>query len=527
MIAPNQAPTDFLAALSRAHRGESSHRPARLKKRDRHVLHASYDAAQTTELNKKYWANADSLSADQANSPEVRATLRSRARYECHESDSVLKGVVHTLANDVIGTGPKLQMQLRDQQINREIERHFHAWCREVQLARKLRTMRIAKLVDGEAFAQLTTNRRLRHRVKLNVRLFEAERCASPWLYQVTENEIDGIQFDPEGNPVEYMRLKYHPGGPEGFRNQVDRLPAERVIHLFRQDRPEQHRGIPEITPALPLAALRRDYILAVLHNVRTNAKFTGVLQTKASSTTENGNAFDPDVEAFDAVDVDYDMLTSLPHGWELKQFASTHPMATFEMFVRVITSEMGRCILMPYGITAANSSGYNYSSGRLDHQAYFHAIDVDRSEIELECLDRIFTEWLDEAILTGLIPAELGEDTLYLPHCWFWDSRGHVDPQKEATAQRTRLSSGTSHRAAEYAAEGKDIDVEDQIAAAGYGVTVEEYRQGLFQSTFAQQGQQVGGTPDNADSEDSAETDSVQATADPIGWLAHPDFYR
>jgi hypothetical protein len=41
-----------------------------------------YDAATTTEENRRHWANADLLSADAANNPRVRTILRSRARYE-------------------------------------------------------------------------------------------------------------------------------------------------------------------------------------------------------------------------------------------------------------------------------------------------------------------------------------------------------------------------------------------------------------------------------------------------------------
>jgi hypothetical protein len=31
-----------------------------------------------------------------------------------------------------------------------------------------------------------------------------------------------------------------------------------------------------------------------------------------------------------------------------------------------------------PFNVAAGNSSGYNYASGRLDHQTYFKAIRVD-----------------------------------------------------------------------------------------------------------------------------------------------------
>lgn len=496
-----QLDAESLAFLGRLARREQR-RGGGLRKRQRHQLQAAYDAAQTNELNKKYWGNVDSLSANEANSPEVRKTLRERARYECHEANPLLKGVVHTLANDVIGTGPKLQMQLPDQALNREIERHFHAWCRETRLAKKLRTLRIARLVDGEGFAQLITNRRLRHLVQIDLRVFEADRCASPWSLWDRENEVDGIRFDEAGNPLEYLRLRTHPGGPEGGSQEVETIAAERIIHLFRQDRAEQYRGIPEITTALPLAALLRDYILAVLHNVRTNAKFTAIMQTKAAAVTETGDSYDRDVIPYDFQDIDYDMLTALPAGWEMKQFQSSHPMATFDMFVREITRMLGRCLLLPYGITAADSSGYNYSSGRLDHQQYNHAIRVDRHEIELECLDRVLEQWFDEAMLAGLIPAELGARIEYLPHMWFWDSRGHADPLKEANAQAVALKSGTSHRASAYAALGKDLDVEDELAAAGYGVDVPTYRRALFLSQFAQQGQPLDAPDPAADSE-------------------------
>ena len=42
-------------------------------------------------------------------------------------------------------------------------------------------------------------------------------------------------------------------------------VPAGSMIHYLRTDRSEQSRGIPEITPALPLFAQLRRYTLAVI----------------------------------------------------------------------------------------------------------------------------------------------------------------------------------------------------------------------------------------------------------------------
>ena len=71
-----------------------------------------YDAAATNDDNRRHWANADLLSANAAANPEVRRILRNRARYEV-ANNSYARGIVLTLANDAIGTGPRLQMLTR------------------------------------------------------------------------------------------------------------------------------------------------------------------------------------------------------------------------------------------------------------------------------------------------------------------------------------------------------------------------------------------------------------------------------
>ena len=64
-------------------------------------LRARYDAALTSDNNRRHWANADGLSANAANSPEVRRVLRNRRRYEV-ANNSCARGVILTLAYDRI-----------------------------------------------------------------------------------------------------------------------------------------------------------------------------------------------------------------------------------------------------------------------------------------------------------------------------------------------------------------------------------------------------------------------------------------
>jgi capsid protein len=232
----------------------------RQKLRSTHVpLHVRgrYDAVFTTDENRRHWSNADLLSANAAVNPQVHRTLRSRARYEV-ANNSYARGIVSTLANDVIGTGPRLQMLSDDDEANRLIEQEFMQWSDSIGLPEKLHTMRMARAESGEVFAMLVANPKVDSPVKMDIKLIEADQVATPYANcrAIATNTVDVIVFDQFGNPVEYHVLKNHPGDAiASFMMDYDRVPTASVIHHFRADRPGQSRGIPEITPALPLFA--------------------------------------------------------------------------------------------------------------------------------------------------------------------------------------------------------------------------------------------------------------------------------
>lgn len=442
--------------------------PAAPRPRLRGVIKGRYDAAQTTDENRRHWAGADHLGPDAAANPRVRATLRSRARYEV-ANNSYARGIVLTLANDTVGTGPRLQMLTDDPQANTVIEQAFMRWCRAVNLAEKLRTMRMARAESGEAFAVFTNNPSVASDVTLDLKLIEPDQVTTPVFSGREPKNLrgrqanDGIVYDSHGNPVEYCILRSHPGETArgGYPMQYDRVPAESVIHLFRPDRPGQTRGVPELTPALPLFAQLRRYRLAVLAAAETAADFALALYTDSPANGE------PDaVEPLDVFELEARMATTLPQGWKLGQVKAEHPSTNHVEFVMSILAEIARCLNMPFNVAAGNSSGYNYASGRLDHQTYYKAIRVDQAQIGHTVLDRILSAWLNEAVLVeGLLPQWVRQrgaiEDIRGRGQWFWDGTEHVDPNKEANAQATRLKNHTTTLANEYAKQGRDWETE------------------------------------------------------------------
>jgi lambda family phage portal protein len=414
-------------------------------------MRARYDAAQTSGENARHWLNADLLSPDAAATPEVRRVLRARARYEV-ANNSYARGIILTLANDLVGSGPRLQMLLQDAAANAAIEKEFETWAKAVRLAEKLRTMRMARAQDGEAFALLVTNPALPTGVQLDIRLIEADQIATPGLPYWAPSAVDGIRFDPYGNPREYHLLRAHPGNPADLASlDFDRVPANLMIHWFRVDRPGQSRGLPELLPALPLFAQLRRYTLAVIAAAETAADWAAVLHTDAPP---DGEA-EP-VESMDLIELERNMLTTLPAGWDLNQVKAEQPPTTYGDFKRQILSEIPRCLGMPYLVAACDSSQHTASSAQMDCLLYRHGIVIEQSHLAAHVLDRIFAAWVAEAKrIEHVLPAGAWMDEAD-PHVWFFEGFEQIDP-RITKAESDRVAAGLETEARYQARRGYD----------------------------------------------------------------------
>jgi lambda family phage portal protein len=417
------------------------------------LVQAKYDAAQTTDLNRKHWANADHYSADAALQPHVRRTLRNRARYETR-NNSYAAGIASTWSNDLVGTGPRLQLDLgpdANPDAVRSIETAVYDWSVNVDLARKLRIAKTAKICDGEVFALKTSNRRLRG-VQLDVKLIEADQIMSPMGF-MTESDVDGLRFDQDGNVTDYWVSKTHPGSlTPGFVLDGDWVDADYVCHWFHATRPGQHRGVPEIAPALELFALLRRYTLAVVTAAETAANFAAILKTTMPADGAGAAA----LETLETMPIVRGMAVAAPDGWEPVQMKAEHPTASHDAFVRRLLNEIARCLDMPYIVAAMDSSTANYSSMRGDYLVYRKRIAVERNDMERVFLDPLLMAWFDEATVAGIIPRGLPPFGAW-NWTWTWDGFEHVDPLKEADADAAMVANNMASLSEVCSKRGRD----------------------------------------------------------------------
>jgi len=244
------------------------------------------------------------------------------------------------------------------------------------------------------------------------------------------------------------------------YNLEFQRVPAAAMVHWFRPARAGQHRGVPEVSPALRLFGQLRRYTEAVIAAAETAADFAAFIHSNSPAAEVD------EVDSFAELEIRKRSLVTLPEGWDISQLKAEQPTSTYKDFKREILGEISRCLQIPYNVAALDSSSYNYASGRMDHQVYAMTQRVYRDELERVALDRLLSAWVNEASLSGVVPQEMPPFSEW-NWAWVWDGKDHVDPLKEAKASETRLATLTTSLASEYSRQGKQWDVElRQIAA-------------------------------------------------------------
>ena len=448
-----------------------------------------YDAAATHAGNRQHWQHATDSDAATALRDDL-PTLRKRCRHEVR-NNSFAAGVVDTKANDVVGTGPRLQLNpataagaappnLADELTR--VEDAFAAWTGEAEItgqsfADVLSLTVRQNLESGEAFViptELPEAERREDAVNLRLQMIEPDRVDLPLsvMHERGKRRRDGIEFDEFGRPVNYYVLAAHPGDELAWEkiDEYSLVPADRMIHAFIRQRPGQTRGVPWITPALPQFANLRRYLLAVITAAELAAGFSATFETDATAVDNDA------LDELEEIPIPRWSGIMLPRGVKATQMKPEQPSGRHDSFIKATVREIGRCLNMPYNVVAGDSSGYNYASGRLDWQIYFRCIRVEQRWLEATLCRPILRRWFAEYALTrgagGISTAAIAAIAAALRAAqWFWPGHQHVDPLKEAKAQETRIGTGTTTLSREFAAQGADWqrEVEQQYAEAAF----------------------------------------------------------
>lgn len=423
-----------------------------------------FEAAETNRLNRAHWQNATGQPINTDLLADLE-TLRARAAYEAANNGTV-DGVIATHSEDVVGRdGPTLQVESEDAAWNEAAERVWRDWFYSPCPNPKFSGTQLLKLwirtlwTCGEFVAQIVTDPSADGPVSLRLRPIHPRRLKTPFDRTGDPDVCMGIRFNLAGVPQQYFIEDPLPvDGMKPPTGAYTAIPPDLIVHEFLVREEDQARGYPWLSSALQPVADLRDYDDSTLDACR-QATDTGI-----TWYTEHPNA--TYIEVNESTEIQRRQQWTGPPGWKPMQIKPEHPTTNYVEYRREKQAEIGRSVSMPLMTIRLDSSNHNYSSARFDGQNYHRAVQglqywLSGTPRAYGCLSRLFWEVIGEARFS--VPALRTKPKSVALH-WQWNVPPHVDPQREAAAERTRMENGTLPFAAACAAAGTD---EEAVFAA------------------------------------------------------------
>ena len=182
---------------------------------------------------------------------------------------------------------------------------------------------------------------------------------------------INGVEMDSQGRRVAYWLFSEHPGG-RMVPAVSQRVPADRVLHIYQVERPGQVRGVSWLSAAVIKLNDLDDFEDAELMQQKVAACFGAFVTDTESPSAPLGIA----ERADDGSEIDHlepGHIAHLPPGKSITfaQPPSVRDSAFSVRVLRRIAVSMG----VPYADLSGDYSQANYSSSRMERLAHWQSV--------------------------------------------------------------------------------------------------------------------------------------------------------
>jgi lambda family phage portal protein len=399
----------------------------------------SYDAAKTFSTDD--WTSATKGSAN-SETRGAQNILREKGSDAVRNNPIATKAIM-VISTNVVGSGIMPHIKGKTKLQTKRISDAWREWgeTKACDLSGKnnfygLQSLAIRSIAErGEVIAlKEITNEGFK------IQLVESDYIASNIdrgganLNKVQDGTIQGLKIDATGKVISYFLYEQHPG--EIITNiNIREVPAEKVCHVYRQDRPGQLRGVSWFAPVLRLLEDLAQYQQATLIGRKVSACFTAFITTNDSDATlstsdlqtkrQNENMMSPAT------------ISYLGQG-ESVILATPPKVDGYSEYV----NQMQRAIAAGLGISYESLTGdysqVNYSSGRMAHLEFKKNVEQWRWNVLIpQFCEPTFQHFLNWCLIVKGINTD-GVSVDWVPPTW-----SMLDPGKEIAAMNDAMRSG------------------------------------------------------------------------------------
>jgi lambda family phage portal protein len=374
--------------------------------------------------------------ADSAISGDV-GSLRDRAQ-DLARNNGIVTGALSTHCMSIVGPGlvphPRIDRDLlglskeQAEAWQLQAERIFWAWGGKphCDLSRRNNFSMLTNLVlrswleSGDVIGIRRFKPRDGDPLALKIQLVEAARVSNPNFSANTDRLIDGVEIDDDGAPVAYHVADAYPLSRYGSLGPTEwkRVAAYgadsgicQVLHVFKQDRPGQTRGVPIFAPVIEtlkqLSRLSEAELMASVINAfftvfvkNSGLEDTDLLQDQGNAATARGTSSanpTPEIRMGSA------NIVTLNQGEDVAFADPKRPNANFDPFFRSFLSQVGVAIDLPHELLIKQFTS-SYSASRAALLEAWRGFNTRRSWlVDLFCQPAY--EWMiGEAVARGLL---------------------------------------------------------------------------------------------------------------------------
>jgi lambda family phage portal protein len=418
--------------------------------------------------------------------------LRARSR-DLVRNSPIAAGAIETQCTHIVGSGLTLQSRIDAELLGMSgpqanawqsaTERRFRTWANspladaggELTFAELQELALRTELESGDAFPLLASRSRPDWPFTLAIQIIEADRVSNPNLAADTPTLTAGIERTQAGEAIAVHVCSHHPGSIKATKAATwTRVPLRgssgrrNILHLKRQHRPGQSRGIPSLAPIIGTLKQMARYAEAEIDAAVNAAAQAVFVKMDAESFSE---LFDDDSKNqvvnkaanWDGTLRSGSVINLLP-GESIDSPDLGRPNPNFDPFMSAFMRFVGVGLNIPAEVLMKHFQS-SYSAARAALLDAWRTFSVRRARHAAKFCQPIYEEWLADEIAAGNIsaPGFFADPIVRAAWCgstWSGDGPGAIDPLKEAKAQRERMDIGVTTLADEIVAfDGGDYE--------------------------------------------------------------------
>lgn len=417
-------------------------------------------------FNRRWTTTPRSAGADLL--PQVR-TLRGQAR-DLVRNEPVASSWINTKVSRAVGTGLALsaqphratlgwsEEQARDWKL--KVQSEFSLWADSTECDwygvgtfYDLQDLVLRGMLEsGDTFTVLPDGERTPTMpYALRLQVLEADRVGNPNNEADTELVAGGVRMRRSGGIDGYHVYDRHPGsqviGAAGFFTGQWYAPVgpsgrRRILHHFKQLRPELTRGVPDLAPVAQLFKDLNTYKDAEIKAAIVSAFLTLVIQTPAGTGPApvfSGAVTEHPGESHDEIAMGPGSVIGLNAGETANVVNPGRPNPQFAAFVDAILHQLGAASFLGSEMLMKRYST-SYVAARASFlDAWKHLLDLRTRVVRTLC-QPVYETLLAEAVAIGRVAAPgFFADPLirwaYTRATWNGDSQGSINPKDEVAA--------------------------------------------------------------------------------------------